>query len=1004
MRTMSGNRAILLTLCLAFCLALAPSLWAQNPTGTLTGRVTDESGAALPGITVTATSPALQGTRVTTTQNNGDYKLGFLPPGTYQVTYELEGFKSAVREVKISAAQATTSDIRMELGVVTEEIVVTGQQGAISESGTAASTVTFGEIENLAVTRTLASAVNLVPGVATNTGYGSSDSPSISGAPTFENLWLINGVVINENVRGDVLPLFIEDAVQETTTAVSSISAEYGRFTGGVINAITKSGGNEFEGSLRVNLDNENWEGETPLTTTQEDKVNEVYEATLGGFLWKDHIWFFGAGRDFEDSGSGSTAITNFSYPTTDEETRFEGKLTITPHPSHSIIGSYLEIDRTRAGTSFGTVLDLRSINANREDPQEIQSVNYTGILTPNFFVEAQYSEREYIIGRGSGGVPDLIEGTLIRTRGEGYRYWAPTFCGSCEDQSRNNDNTLVKASYFLSTDTVGTHDISFGYDTFEDSIFSINHQTGSDFTVYANDPVGGAANPVIDPTTGSPYPTFDADAASQPWIRWFAVFNTDLAQPSAFVTDSFYVNDRWQLNDKWSFNLGVRYDENDGANSAGAKVASDSKISPRLGASYDVKGDGDLVINAGYGSYVAAIASSGNIGDGSSSGGAIGNYRFDYEGPPINVGCTPGVDCLSADEVLELVFAWYESVGGVFDLNQIDPNAPAFAQFLSQVDVPGATTQIVGGISSPSVDELTLGVTKRLGTKGLFRADLVLRQWDDFYGNLTTLGTGTVDTNSGPADLTLLGNYSSGIEREYQGLHTQFRYRFTDRFTLAGNYTLSNAEGNFDGETGPSGPVPANSQSYPEYREKRWNFPVGDLRIDQRHKIRLWGVYDLVDSAHHKLNVSLLQNFFSGQPYAANANINPSSFVANPGYETPPTALTYYFSSRDAFHSDDITRTDVALNYSFVWNALGRELEVFVQPEVINLFNEDGVIDPAGLDDNEAVTVLSSFDPFTETPVEGVHWQKSSSFGQALNENDFQQPRTFRFSVGFRF
>jgi hypothetical protein len=279
-----------------------------------------------------------------------------------------------------------------------------------------------------------------------------------------------------------------------------------------------------------------------------------------------------------------------------------------------------------------------------------------------------------------------------------------------------------------------------------------------------------------------------------------------------------------------------------------------------------------------------------------------------------------------------------------------------------------------------------------------------VLREWEDFYGDRTDLSTGQVPTNSGPADLTLRGNFSRGIEREYQGLHTQFRYRFTDRFTLAGNYTLSNAEGNFAGETGPSGPVPATSESFPEYREARWNYPTGDLRVDQRHKLRVWGVYDLLDTEHHRLNVSLLQNFFSGQPYGASAAINSSAFVTNPGYINPPATVTYNFTAPDEFHSDDITRTDLALNYAFVFDAWGRELEVFVQPEVINVFNEDGVIDPHGIDGSEGVTVLRSFNPFTTEPVEGTHWQRNANFGDPLNELDFQQPREFRVSVGFRF
>ena len=980
---------------LTLCALMAMPLWAQNPTGTLIGRVTDSDGGNLPGVLITAESPNLQGTRTATTGINGDYKLAFLPPGVYQVSYQLDGFNTATRETKLSAAQTTISDVRLEIGAVTDEIIITGQQAAISEGSTGASTITSEELEGLPVSRDLVGAINLAPGVA-NTGFRAS-APSISGAPTYENLWTINGVVINENLRATVLDLFIEDAVLETTASTSGISAEYGRFTGGVINAITKSGGNQFEGSVRVSLNNEDWEARTPLSGERVDDVNEVYEGTLGGFFMKDHLWFFTAARDFESSTSRQTDITNIQYPFGASETRVEAKLTVSPNEKHSIIGSYLEIDETTQNSDFGTILDLRSLNANREDPQEIQSLNYTGILNENFFIEGQFSERDFIIGRGAGGVPDLIEGTLIRTRGEGFRYWSPTFCGSCEDEERDNENFIAKGSYFLSTQGAGTHDISFGYDTFEDIRFVINHQTGSDFTVYGSDVVRDAAGEiVIDPTTGGPYPVFDPTAAATPWIRWFAVFNEDLAQPTSFKTNSFYVNDRWQLNDKWSFNIGVRYDENDGQDSAGQTVADDSKISPRFSATWDMKGDGDLVFNASYGTYVAALANA--VADDASPGGAIGSLRYDYAGAPINVNCAPGVDCLSSPDVLAAVFGWYEGQGGVFDLAQLDPNAPITA-FQNQNSVPGATLQILSGVDSPSVDELTFGVTKRLGSKGLVRADVVLREWEDFYGNRTTLDTGQVDTSTGPADVTVLGNFADGIEREYRGLHANFRYRFSDRFSLAGNYTLSNTEGNFLGETSNSGPVAANSESYAQYREARWNYPTGDLAVDQRHKVRVWGTYQLLDSERHKLSVSWLENFFSGQPYAASANINPRPFVDNPGFADPPAALTYFFTAPDAFRTDDVHRTDISLNYSFYLPAFGRQLEVFVQPEVINVFNEDAVIDP-----NTSTQVLRSFDPFTTTPVEGTDWQRRSTFGNPTNEGDFQTPRTFRFSVGLRF
>ena len=991
---------------LAIVLMAAPCVFAQMPTGTLTGRVTDsDSGVGLPGVLVSANSPNVQGTRTAYTGNNGDYKLPFLPAGVYTVTYNLDGFTEVSREIKISAAQESTSSIALGASEVVEEtIVVTGNLETISQSSTGASTYTQDEVEKLAVSRDLNEAALLAPGV-TATGPGSTEeSPSItiSGAMSFENLFLINGVVVNENIRGQALDLFIEDAIQETTTSVSSVSAEYGRFTGGVVNVLTKSGGNQIEGSIRANLTNDDWIARNDLSPEREDQVNETYEATLGGYFWKDHVWFFTAGRDRSLSEVRTTrAVTNISYPFGTDETRLEAKLTAAFTPSHNVVASYAEIDQATTNASFGTFLDLASLNPNREDPQDITAFNYNGVLTSNFFVEAQYSERNFDIGVGSGGPQDLIQGTLLRRRANGHRFFAPTFCGNCEQEIRNNENLLLKGSYFLSTDKAGTHDLVFGYDTFDDIRFSVNHQTGSDFTLYTSD--------ILVDDNNNIFPVFQALGEAAPsreaWVRWFAVLNLDQARPTSFTTNSFYVNDSWQVNDKLSLNLGLRYDENDGVNSVGALIADDSKVSPRLSASYDVKGDGDLILQSSFGTYVAAVAN--NQANSTSDGGAISSFIWFYGGPSINAdsSCLATNSCVTSAEAIQQVFNWYQSVGGtVDDPFNIDPNSELMTDYQLNISIPGATSQILGTLKSPSVDEFTLGVIKRIGNKGSFRGDLVMRDWTDFYSNRLTQATGTVDTPSGPQDLTEVGNFgNSQLTREYTGIHTQFRYRLTDRFQIAANWAWSELKGNIEGETGVNGPVSFSPNIYPEYREARWNFPEGRLNGDQEHKIRAWAIYDIFDNDHHSLSVSVLQNFFSGSPYGAIGSVNVSDyfdFVGDLGYlNVGSQSFNYYFSDRDAFETDDITRTDISLNYSFHWNAFGRRLEVFVQPEILNLFDEDSVIAV-----NNDVVELQAFNPFTETPVEGVHWRKGNNFGQPENEDDLQRPRLFRVSIGFRF
>ena len=199
---------------------------------------------------------------------------------------------------------------------------------------------------------------------------------------------------------------------------------------------------------------------------------------------------------------------------------------------------------------------------------------------------------------------------------------------------------------------------------------------------------------------------------------------------------------------------------------------------------------------------------------------------------------------------------------------------------------------------------------------------------------------------------------------------------------------------------------------AYPEYADPAWAYPIGKLPTDQEHKLRFWAVYDIFDNERHNLNVSVLQNFFSGTPYSGGGDVDTRPFVNNPGYLVPPTQVNYFMAcgNRDCFTSDDVTRTDLALNYTFRWNLWGKSFEIFLQPEIVNLFDEDAVENPnTDLFDatNGAANCpggCQTFNPFTTTPVEGTHYVFGEDFGQADEADDFQQPRTFRFSVGFRF
>ena len=227
-------------------LLFAGAALAQANTGKITGKVTSE-GQPLPGVTVTATSPSLQGSRVDVSRETGEFLLVQLPAGDYELVFDLDGFSAVRMPVKVNVNQVAEVNQAMTVSGVTEEIVVTGEIDTISTETQSQTTYEQEMIEELAITRSIEDTVVLAPGVHA-TGprrqAGINDlAISISGAPSYENLMMVNGVVVNENTRGQAIEFVIEDAVQETTISTSGISAQYGRFNGGVVNVITRSGG-----------------------------------------------------------------------------------------------------------------------------------------------------------------------------------------------------------------------------------------------------------------------------------------------------------------------------------------------------------------------------------------------------------------------------------------------------------------------------------------------------------------------------------------------------------------------------------------------------------------------------------------------------------------------------------------------------------------------------------------------------------------------------------------
>jgi hypothetical protein len=992
----------------AFVLSVAGTAYGQVPTGTISGRVTDQAGLAVPGATVTATSPNLQGERTVVTSEFGDYAMPLLPPGDYTVTFVLSGFQNVMRTVAVAPTQVVSLDVALAIGGLTESVTVTGNASPFVETATVATSVRQELLETLPTSRTLGAAIIMAPNVkASGPGgqSGADGSFTISGAMAFDSLFMLNGVAITENLRGQPFTLFVEDAIQETTIATGGISAEYGRFGGGMVNAVTKSGGNSFSGSYRQSFNNDNWRTLTPFTgDTKLDKVIPTYEYTVGGPVFRDQLWFFTAGRLQNQEDSRTTIGTVLPYTRTNDEKRFEGKLTYALGNSQTVRGSYMKIKQQVLNNNFQNPLDLRSLY-DQGQPQDLLSLNYNGILGSALSIEGQYSSRHFSITGAGAPSTDLIEGTLLVDRsrgGTGFRYWSPTFCGVCDDEQRDNTELLAKATYFASTSRYGAHSLVFGYDTYNDHRFANNHQSGSDYRIL------GTSTIIQGDTV---YPVFLSDDSTT--IQWNPIALS--SQGTDLRTHSVFINDAWRWNDGVSLNLGLRYDRNQGEDAAGTTVSNASNWSPRLGITWDPLRDGRWIVSGSFARYVSGLNTS--IGENSPAGNPA-EYTWLYRGPAINA--NPAGPLVTPDVALRTLFDWFFANGGT--------DRP-----FNTADVPGVNTFINGSLKSPNSLEYSAGVSRTLGARGSLRFDYTFRDYHDFYVQRTDLTTGTVTNELGRVfDVNLIEN-SDDLTRRYQSGAVQATFRLASSVDVGGNYTLSRLWGDFDGENPASGPLTSRLFQYPEYREARWNLPEGNLAGDQRHRARLWGTYRVpMSEAAGSLDLSLLYSTASGVPFGlggatatapgtAIGQIDPRPYVVNPGYANPLSSsatLEYFFFPRDEFRTETQHRTDLSINYR---HRIISTAEVFFRGEVLNLFNQfqlcgcgGTVFNNGGGSDIRTINTsvltrsntaaLQPFNPFTETPVEGVHWALGPTFGQASSRFAYTTPRTFRFSVGARF
>ncbi|MBI3049147.1 MAG: TonB-dependent receptor [Acidobacteria bacterium] len=961
---------------IASALAVSGVATAQGvQTGELVGTVTDQQNLVVPGAIVSVVSPALQGTRSTITEANGDYILRALPPGVYRVRVELQGFQTAEETVVVQLGGTVRFDPVLQPGGVTEVVEVTASTPGPLAAPRVGVNYRNEEIAALPNLRTPSYIAELAPGLSsgdtTPNTSATAQQVTIAGAFAYDNVFLIDGVDINDNLFGYPNNLFIEDAIEETQVLTAGIPAEYGRFSGGVINAITKSGGNVFSGTFRTNLARPSWTEETPFEksrgTRRGDKLSKNFEYTAGGPIVTDRLWFFGAGRNQRTTGSDTFRETGIPFDTSETNNRYQFKLTGQVVSGHTVQGSFIDNPRKNERATFGFTIHPSGL-ITPELPNRGVVANYKGVVRSNALAEVQVSRKTWEVTQSGGTNTDIVNSpflTLTQTLGH---YNAPYF-DSSDPESRNNNQITGSLSYFLSTASYGSHDIKGGVERFVTTRSGGNSQSATGWVFYADYKTDAAGRPILDGQQQL-IPTFVPGATLiENWIPTRGA-TIDIR------TLSFYLQDQWRASTRWTFNAGMRVEAVRSDATGNIVTVDTTTVVPRLAASYDVRGDGRLVLQSTYGHYAgkyseAQFARNTNVGIPDFLGGT-------YIGPPgEGRSFAPGFDPAN-----------YRIVNGRF---------------------PTANVFVDDDLSSPIAREFTLAAGTELGPRGHAKATYVWRDTENFVEDFITLENGVTPVvrdgrNFGTFTNVIMRN-SDVPERRYQALLFDSRYTVSDDITISGHWTVElKNEGNFEGEATNQPGISSVIHDFPEIYSEARHYPFGRLDNFQRHKIRLWALYNLDLGWAGSLSVAPLWRYNSALTYslaAANQPLTAIQRARAATYPNLPSSQTVFFGERGSEEFEGYGLVDVGLQYEIpVW----RTLRPWVKFDTYNVFNNDKLI---------AWNTVVRQDPNAPADELGLRtgYTKGPLFGQGTATTHYPRwlpgengGRTFRLAFGLRF
>jgi hypothetical protein len=979
-------------------LLVASSALVAQESGQISGTVKNTAGKPIANARVTIKAAQMIQPRTLVTGADGTYRAPLLPAGDYVVSATADGFISASATLRIGIGGRHVQDFPLK-GIETKTAVV--EVVAVASTADKADTkasanFSAAQLESLpASDRAFYGAAQLAPGVVTT----ATGSVSVRGATTQSTVYTLNGASIGDDYQGQQYEnRIVDDAIEDVQVIQSPLNARFGRTSGGIINVASKSGGNDFTGSIRAYINRDDWRSWRPYERDSSEGRRNTYsnrqkDIFISGPIIKDRLWFaasavitppqvstdtlllgedpstwtlgysFGVGEMTSVFGIPEVPMLYDLGKSVGVQTKadqYQGKLTFAINQDHTLEYEYYSRKLTTSNRNPYGIPIINTIQSNslaQVDESKTNNFGYKGTIGSNVFVEARYTDAT---GGATFPAPPYphVRWTTNSNSGVMFPYGFNT---SPARDARDNRSATINVKAYL--EAAGQHELDIGYDYYEfrRGTSTQNGALNRRFYMFWATP-GATANAWLPATSGfgpvgtDPYGNsvgffamnlYDSAAdifGGNPGTNGISPIYQQYYGKDGLTTNAnsaIYINDQWSINSHWNVMVGLRMDKMKVGDTNGSTIINrNAPISPRLMIRYDLNGDSSRLFTFTAAKYVDDIRA--GFTDAFVSKANTRWARFGWS-------AFSGVDDYGFVSYSALVNP--ANYGGPKGLGTV-PGGP-YQVFDSSSAILGAKD-----ITNPYTNELTFGYRRTYGNGSSLSLTAIHKEFKNQFATIQELDPSYFVMVSDPSGIstsqirTLATRYGNSdlLTRRYSALEMEFTGRLSSVWTVLGSYTYGRLTGNTEGGDSLTQGFRDNTPSAPVYM-RNWltsstlvggGYQVSDfasdgaLSSDRTHKLRVSTVARMPLGKGY-VSYSFIGNYDSGQPYSAVANNSTqSSLVASPKPSLPLTFGRFY-SQRGAFRFNDTYSVDFKLAYDA---PLVSRLRLIGDFSVFNLFN----------------------------------------------------------------